>query len=216
MKKAFNNKAMLRLKNIVGDWKEKWKFFGDEAKQTYLSNDVWTGLKAYWLLPKSVQRSLKCSAARLTRDAQGNLPIPHTSGQTPHAKRALQIVSFRFFLNFHYTYIYYIYIYNILLLFLNIGCQRRSAADSQPTLQGDPLPCRWPIRTSTSRADLQRCRSSDSGGPDSADATKPGWSTGPAFGHRTRPNFRAGKIFDLFNLYTCIYLFYICTNNIYL
>ena len=104
MKAAFNKKAMARLKNIVGDWKEKWKYLGDDAKETYLSDEVWTGLKAYWILPDSVQRSLTCSAARMTRDADGNLPIPHTSGQTPHAKRALQIVSFRHFLIF-ITYI---------------------------------------------------------------------------------------------------------------
>ncbi|KAH0872809.1 hypothetical protein HID58_070171, partial [Brassica napus] len=48
---------------------------------------------AYWNLPKSVQRSLTCSMARLTRDDDGNLPVPHTSGQIPHAGRALQITT---------------------------------------------------------------------------------------------------------------------------
>ena len=93
MKEGFSKKAAIRLKNIVGDWKDMWRIYGDAAKEVYLSNAVWTGLKAYWNSPKSVQRSLTCSAARLTRDADGNLPITHTSGQTPHAGRALQIVS---------------------------------------------------------------------------------------------------------------------------
>ncbi|CAN6937675.1 unnamed protein product, partial [Brassica oleracea] len=30
---------------------------------------------------------------RLTRDDDGNLPVPHTSGQIPHAGRALQIAA---------------------------------------------------------------------------------------------------------------------------
>ncbi|KAF3597721.1 hypothetical protein DY000_02022789 [Brassica cretica] len=47
---------MARLKNIVGDWKEKWRVLGDDAKEAYLRNDVWKGLKDYWNLPKSVQR----------------------------------------------------------------------------------------------------------------------------------------------------------------
>lgn len=32
MKIAFNPKAMDRLKNTVGDWKEKWMYHGDAAK----------------------------------------------------------------------------------------------------------------------------------------------------------------------------------------
>ena len=55
MKAAFYKKAMARLKNIVGDWKEKWRVMGDDAKEAYLSNDVWKGLKAYWNFPKSVK-----------------------------------------------------------------------------------------------------------------------------------------------------------------
>ncbi|KAG5375121.1 hypothetical protein IGI04_039717, partial [Brassica rapa subsp. trilocularis] len=62
-------KGMSRLKNNVGDWK-------DGANPIYVINDVWKGLKAYWNLPKSVRRFLKCSAARLTSDAEDNLPIP--------------------------------------------------------------------------------------------------------------------------------------------
>ncbi|KAF2557507.1 hypothetical protein F2Q68_00017259 [Brassica cretica] len=84
---------MAHLKNIVGDWKEKWKLLGDDAKEAYISNDIRKGLKAYWNLPKSVQRSLTFSAAQLTRDEDGNLPIPQTYGQIPHAGRALQIVA---------------------------------------------------------------------------------------------------------------------------
>nr|VDC97851.1 unnamed protein product [Brassica oleracea] len=66
VKEEFYKKAMVRLKNIVGDLKEKWR---------------------------SVQRSLTCSTARLTRDDDGNLPVPHTSGQVPHTGRALQIAA---------------------------------------------------------------------------------------------------------------------------
>lgn len=76
MKAAFNAKAMARLKNNVGDWKEKWMVVGDEAKPVYISDDIWTGLKTYWNWPKSVRKSLCCSASRLTHDAQENFPIP--------------------------------------------------------------------------------------------------------------------------------------------
>ena len=111
MKEKFYKKAMARLKNIAGDWKEKWRVLGDDAKEAYLSNDVWKGLKAYWNLPKSVQRSLTCSTARLTRDDDGNLPVPHTSRQIPHTGRALQIVSLRSFLIF-IKYILIDYLFN--------------------------------------------------------------------------------------------------------
>ena len=100
MKKAFNEKAMARLKNNVADWKEKWRVLGDSSQPLYISDEVWEGLKTYWNLPKSVRKSLKCSAYRMTRDAHGNLPIPHTSGQIPHAGKALQIVSLLSFFNF--------------------------------------------------------------------------------------------------------------------
>lgn len=86
MKAAFNAKAMARLKNNFGDWKEKWRVLGDKAKPVYVSDDIWTGLKAYWNWPKSVQNSLCCSASGLTRDAHGNFPIPphlpHTLGRS--------------------------------------------------------------------------------------------------------------------------------------
>ena len=81
MKEAFNDKAMARLKNNVADWKEKWRVLGDRSQPLYISDDVWKGLKPYWNLPKSVRKSLKCSASRLTSDAQGNFPIPHTPGK---------------------------------------------------------------------------------------------------------------------------------------
>lgn len=84
---------MQRLKNIVGDWKDEWRVKRDEAKPTYLSNDVWVGLVAFWMKPESQAKSTKYSAVRMTKDAEGNPPVPHTSGQTPHAGRALQIVS---------------------------------------------------------------------------------------------------------------------------
>ena len=100
MKEAFNEKAMVRLQHNVADWKEKWRDLGDRSQPLYISNDVWKGIKAYWNLPKSVRKSLKCSASRMTRYAQGNLPIPHTSGQIPHAGKALQIVSLLLFFNF--------------------------------------------------------------------------------------------------------------------
>ncbi|KAH0867986.1 hypothetical protein HID58_075008, partial [Brassica napus] len=41
----------------------------------------------------SIQRSLTCSTVRLTRDDDGNLLVPHTSGQIPHVGRALQIAA---------------------------------------------------------------------------------------------------------------------------
>ncbi|KAG2314386.1 hypothetical protein Bca52824_017508 [Brassica carinata] len=47
LKKAFNEKAMDRLKNTVGDWKDKWRFQGDAAKPIFISETTWTGLKAY-------------------------------------------------------------------------------------------------------------------------------------------------------------------------
>ncbi|KAG2330486.1 hypothetical protein Bca52824_001666 [Brassica carinata] len=54
VKNEFNAKAKLRLKNIVGDWKEKWRVLGEDAKLIYISDHVWTDLKAYWTLPRSV------------------------------------------------------------------------------------------------------------------------------------------------------------------
>lgn len=94
MKKAFTEKAMDRLKNTVGDWKDKWRVEGDAAKPIFIAETVWTGLKAYWMLPRSIMTANNCSAARQTPDAEGNLPLPHTSGQIPHAGVALQMVIF--------------------------------------------------------------------------------------------------------------------------
>lgn len=67
-------------------WKEKWRYQGDAAKSTFISETTWIGLKAYWNFPRSVRRSYNCSVAQLTSDAEGNLPLPilpkkfHTPG----------------------------------------------------------------------------------------------------------------------------------------
>ncbi|KAH0882559.1 hypothetical protein HID58_058655 [Brassica napus] len=50
-------------------------------------------LKAYWNLPRSDRMFNNSSVARLTPDADGNLPLVHTSGQIPHARVALKIVT---------------------------------------------------------------------------------------------------------------------------
>ena len=89
---------MDRLKNNVGDWKEKWWHHGDAEKPTFISDYVWTGLKAYWMDPRNILALKNCSAARLTPDSEGNLPLPHTSGQTPHAGVPLKMVSVIYFL----------------------------------------------------------------------------------------------------------------------
>ncbi|KAG2300993.1 hypothetical protein Bca52824_037465 [Brassica carinata] len=94
LKKPFNEKAMDHLKNTVGDWKDKWRFQGDAVKPIFISETTWTGLKAYWMLPQSIMTANNCSAARHTPDAEGNLPLPHTSRQIPHAGVALQMVIF--------------------------------------------------------------------------------------------------------------------------
>ncbi|KAH0858867.1 hypothetical protein HID58_087128, partial [Brassica napus] len=51
---------------------------------------LWTGLKAYWNFPRSVCMSNNCSAAQLTLDAEGNLPLPHTSELIPHTRVSLK------------------------------------------------------------------------------------------------------------------------------
>ncbi|KAF3556993.1 hypothetical protein F2Q69_00010716 [Brassica cretica] len=60
---------MTRLENNVADWKEKLRVLGDRSQPLYISDDVWKSLKAYCNVPKSVRKSLKCSASRLTHDA---------------------------------------------------------------------------------------------------------------------------------------------------
>ena len=100
MKKAFNAKAMERLKNIVGNWKAKWRYQGGAAKPTYVSDKTWTDLKAYWLLPRNIRTSNNCSAAWLMPDVEGNLPLPHTSGQIPHALVVIKMVSINYFFFF--------------------------------------------------------------------------------------------------------------------
>ncbi|WZZ88533.1 hypothetical protein YC2023_117112 [Brassica napus] len=52
---------------------------------------LWTGLKAYWNFPRSVCMSNNCSAAQLTLDAEGNLPLPHTSELIPHTRVSLKM-----------------------------------------------------------------------------------------------------------------------------
>lgn len=56
-------------------------------KPIFISGSVWTGLKTYWCAPRSVRVS--ALAARMTPDPEDNLPIVHTSRQTPHAGVAL-------------------------------------------------------------------------------------------------------------------------------
>ncbi|KAG2323112.1 hypothetical protein Bca52824_016325 [Brassica carinata] len=63
VKKAFNEKVMDRLKNTIGDWKDKWRFQGDAAKPIFISDTTWAGLKAYWMLPRSIMTANNCSAA---------------------------------------------------------------------------------------------------------------------------------------------------------
>ncbi|KAH0936353.1 hypothetical protein HID58_013470 [Brassica napus] len=42
--------------------------------------------------PRNIRTSNNCSVARLTPDSEGNLSLPRTSGQTPHAGIALLMV----------------------------------------------------------------------------------------------------------------------------
>ncbi|KAL1224271.1 putative transposase-like protein [Cardamine amara subsp. amara] len=93
VKKEFNDKATKRLAGTVSDWKEKWQFKGDDAKPSYLTDHVWQGLIQYWIAPHSVKIAEACSTSRLTRDVDGHLPTPHTSGQTPFAGRRLQLAN---------------------------------------------------------------------------------------------------------------------------
>ncbi|KAG2250279.1 hypothetical protein Bca52824_080415 [Brassica carinata] len=85
----FVHKVMDNYGKQIHEWKKKWeinkRFQGDAAKPVFVIEAVWTGLKAYWNLPCSVRTYNNCSAARLTSDGEGNLPLPHTSGQIPHA-----------------------------------------------------------------------------------------------------------------------------------
>ena len=83
VKDAFNDKAKSCLAGTVSDWKEKWQFKGDDVKPPYVTDDV---------DPHSVKVPAGCSSSRLTKDADGHLPTPHTSGQTPFAGRRLQLV----------------------------------------------------------------------------------------------------------------------------
>lgn len=126
MKDGFYEKAQERLKNIVGDWKDKWRLDGDDAKPVYISDHVWRGLTAYWRSPKSVKTSAHCSNNRMTRDAEGNLPLPHTSGQTPHAGKALEIVSTKiliYFFKFLIMKLFIEYIYSIFVNLIILFCR---------------------------------------------------------------------------------------------
>lgn len=42
VKKALNDKAKLRLKNIISYWNEKWLEIGNDAKPIYISDNVWS------------------------------------------------------------------------------------------------------------------------------------------------------------------------------
>src|SRR5690606_195829 len=85
VKQAVSAKTMARRKRIVGDWQDRLRYAGAASKPSYISDEVWTALKAYWYFSTSIHAFNLCSAARLTPDAEGNLPWYHTSGQTTHA-----------------------------------------------------------------------------------------------------------------------------------
>ncbi|KAG5384651.1 hypothetical protein IGI04_036121, partial [Brassica rapa subsp. trilocularis] len=74
-------------------WKEKWRYQGDAAKSTFISKTTWIGLKAYWNFPRSVRRSYNCAVAQLTSDAEGNLPLPHTSEKVSHTGVSLNMAA---------------------------------------------------------------------------------------------------------------------------
>lgn len=77
MKKALNDKAKFRLKNNIADWKEQWLDIVENAKTSYISDLIWTGLKAYWIAPRSIRVAASGSAAQMTPDPEGNLPMVH-------------------------------------------------------------------------------------------------------------------------------------------
>ncbi|CAA7059441.1 unnamed protein product [Microthlaspi erraticum] len=55
---------------------------------------VWDALVRFWLQPTSIDKSGKCSAARLTVGPDGKpISIPHTAGQTPFAGRRLDMAA---------------------------------------------------------------------------------------------------------------------------
>ncbi|KAL1188078.1 putative transposase-like protein [Cardamine amara subsp. amara] len=93
VKEEFNDKAMKSLAGTVSDWKKKWQFKRDDAKPSYLTDDVWQGLVRYWVDPHSVKVAAGCSSSRLTRDTDRHLPTPHTSGQTPFTGQRLQLAN---------------------------------------------------------------------------------------------------------------------------
>src|SRR5690606_11945857 len=94
VKKAFTKKAKERLLDTVSNWKDDWLVKGyEKGKPAEITQFVWDGLIRYWQLPSSIAISNNCSASRMTRDEHGNLPMLHTTGQTPHAGIRLEMVS---------------------------------------------------------------------------------------------------------------------------
>ncbi|KAL0728513.1 hypothetical protein Bca4012_024606 [Brassica carinata] len=93
VKQKFNEKAKKRLCNIVSDWKIIYEQRGYEARPPGLTKDVWDGLIRYWHDPHSIRIASQCSSSRMTRDEHGNLPMVHTTGQTPHAVVRLKMVN---------------------------------------------------------------------------------------------------------------------------
>ncbi|XP_018448893.2 uncharacterized protein LOC108820449 [Raphanus sativus] len=85
VKKEFEAKAKTRLTNTVSNWKDKWEIYGYDGRPTGVTKDVWDDLIAFWKLPSSIRKANSCSAFRRTKDKDGNLPMPHTTGQKPHA-----------------------------------------------------------------------------------------------------------------------------------
>lgn len=69
--------AKFCLKNNIADWKEKWLDIVENEKPIYISDCVWTGLKAYWAAPCTIRMAALGSVAQMMPDPEENLPIVH-------------------------------------------------------------------------------------------------------------------------------------------
>nr|XP_018453415.1 PREDICTED: uncharacterized protein LOC108824477 [Raphanus sativus] len=86
VRKAFYEKAQVRLSDTVCNWKGAWIVKGyTRGKPAELTTDVWDGLIRYWKDPHSIRIANICAAARNTVDEHGNGPMLHSTGQKPHA-----------------------------------------------------------------------------------------------------------------------------------
>ena len=103
----FYAKAAERLLDTVSNWKGDWLVKGyEKGKPSGITTEVWDGLIRYWSDPKNMKVSESCSTSRLTKDEHGNGPMLHSTGQTPHAGKRLQMVIKYLIKLFLYVYIF--------------------------------------------------------------------------------------------------------------